>query len=56
VITGATGIIGSWISRAFAEEGASLWLLGLHKETIKEIGCPFASLWGNSHRESRFIQ
>jgi 3-oxoacyl-[acyl-carrier protein] reductase len=37
VITGAAGLIGSWIAKAFAEKGASLWLLDIRKNELENL-------------------
>ncbi|HZK85393.1 MAG TPA: SDR family oxidoreductase [Desulfosporosinus sp.] len=37
IITGATGIIGAWISKAFSEAGADLWLVGRNKKNLNKL-------------------
>jgi 3-oxoacyl-[acyl-carrier protein] reductase len=35
IITGAAGVLGSWITKAFEESGACLWLVDLNLEHLK---------------------
>jgi 3-oxoacyl-[acyl-carrier protein] reductase len=37
IITGAAGIFGSWIAKAFDEAGADLWLVDQNKEGLQEV-------------------
>ncbi|MCQ6268368.1 SDR family oxidoreductase [Fictibacillus sp. WQ 8-8] len=37
IITGAAGLIGTWIAKAFAEKEACLWLLDIRKEELDEL-------------------
>lgn len=37
IVTGATGIVGAWISKAFSEAGADLWLVGRNKENLEKL-------------------
>ncbi|MDD2498916.1 MAG: SDR family NAD(P)-dependent oxidoreductase, partial [Desulfitobacteriaceae bacterium] len=37
VITGAAGIFGAWISKAFSIVGADLWLVGRNEENLKRL-------------------
>ncbi|MFH5187395.1 SDR family NAD(P)-dependent oxidoreductase [Paenibacillus sp. TAB 01] len=37
IITGAAGLIGSWIAKAFAGQGAALWLVDINPEALDRL-------------------
>jgi NADP-dependent 3-hydroxy acid dehydrogenase YdfG len=49
VIYGAGGTIGSALARAFAADGATLFLVGRHQPALDKVAAEIADLGGGVH-------